>query len=152
MYKFKVTLQRITDLGDNIKGISKIYFMVKQKALYSQILTLFSGWKNKVKEENKTIFIESGTKKYVDKEKDKWEEFMFGDKKKLNKMEKYKQINSAMNDRGVKNIVTKIREVPKKIKDKIGVRSINKALLDDNVLSFFAKMGIIFTWKIEKFK
>jgi len=144
--KFKIILERDKSIFDNVKGISKVYGLTKQKILFQTLTTLFNGWSDHINVGNKMVYFEEGDKSFVEKEKAKWEKFIFGSDKEIYKNEKYNRINRVMNDRGVKGILNKIKSIPKRIKDK----AVSKALDDGTVMLFFMKMGILVTWEIEK--
>ena len=146
--KFKIILERDTSIFDDIKGISKVYGLTKQKALFETMTMLFNGWQDHLRVDNKIIYFEEGGLSFVEKEKAKWEKFIFGTDKEIYKNEKYNRIKRVMNDRGVKGILNKIKRIPKRIKDK----AIGLALDEGTVMMFFIKMGIIVTWEIEKDK
>ena len=147
--KFKITIERNEDIFDDVKGISKIYAKTKQKVFFNTVITLFRGWKHNIKEENKFIFIEEGTEEFIKKEKVDWERFVFGEDKELFKNNKYKEIRKVVNDRGVKNIINKIKKVPTSITNKLRDKAIKMALNDGTVLMFFLKMGVSIVWEIE---
>ena len=83
------------------------------------------------------VAIEKGDDEYVRAEKKRFERFMFGDEKTLNKEKEYQKFN---NERTIIRVMGYFKK---------GINPIKKALGEGQVLDFFNRCGISVVWKID---
>ena len=123
-----------------LKGWQYMVYKNRLNALYKLIIKRMGKYKYSLVD-GKDVFMEEGEPEYIKLQKKRLEAFLFGDSKELNKHE-YKGIT---NDRLIQKVARGVHKVKDKIKDK----AIRSALLGNDVMSFFAKVGIGIKWRIE---
>jgi len=145
--KFIITIEEDFEIAKKI--LNKWQFIMYRKAAKGVSKMLYSACK-KYKSEtigDKTIFSEEGKDDYVEEAKKNFEEFMFSDESELQK-DKYKNFRDKINDRWLHKVKRKVGNFAGNVKNK----ALKAALMGTDVMSFFSKIGLIVTWKIERIK
>ncbi len=143
--KFIITIEEDFEIAKKI--LNKWQFIMYKQAAKGVGKMLYNAC-NKYKSEtigDKTIFEEEGEDKIIEQAKKNFENFMFSDESELKK-EKYKQYRSVVNDRWLLKVKRKVGNFAGNVKNK----ALKAALMGTDVMSFFSKIGLIVTWKIEK--
>lgn len=123
-----------------LKGWQFTVYKNRLNVLYKLITSRMRTYKYK-KIGDKDVFIEEGEEEYIKLQKKKLEAFLFGDSKQLCKRE----YSDVANDR----IIQKVARSVHKVKDKVKDKAIKAALMGNDVMGFFAKVGIGVSWRIE---
>jgi hypothetical protein len=149
--KLKIEVSRNTSLIDQVLGESGLN-KVEQKfygAIYkSKQVALFNLIKRRLKsycleeEKERILTTEEGEEDYINKEKEKFENFVFGDESELNKSPDYAQFK---NDRFINKVMRSIKRGAYKSKN----YAITKALGKGKVMDFFMRFGIHIKWWVE---
>jgi len=142
MTKLIITFEKNLEVAKSI--LSKMHFIIYKNRLNALMKIISKKLKNYKQQEDKAkhIFIEEGTKKYIEKEKIKLENFLFSESESLIKDP---DINKIKTDRLMQIITSKIRKAGTATRNK----AVKTALMGNNVIGFFNKTGIGITWKIE---
>ncbi len=145
--KFIITVEEDFEIAKKI--LNKWQFIMYRKAAKGVAKMLYYACK-KYKSEtigDKTIFEEQGEDKDIEQKKKAFEEFMFSDEKELQK-DRYKHYRDKINDRWLLKVKRKVGNFAGNVKNK----ALKAALMGTDVMSFFSKIGLIVTWKIERIK
>lgn len=153
MKKLIIEVEKNLDLIEELKGIPKLLYKSEQYIVYNLFFKLLPKLKfEKEVNKNHSILSETGDEDFIKYEKEELEKFMFSDEKELKRNKKYREISNKFKERGKAQILSKIKIIPNKIKEKIKDATMKVALGGNNLITYFIKFGIFITWRIEDVK
>lgn len=148
MYQYIMTMQSYDDIAKEIfTPIQLKFYMIKVRAFMKIIATKLKKDKKviqTVNEKDKKVFIEeSEDRDYLEKEKNKLENFLYADSSEITK--ESNEYNALTSDRMIQNINKKAHKFTEGMKNK----AIKVVLGDNTVLSFFNRIGIAINLEVK---
>lgn len=121
-------------------------FNITQKGLFQMLVRAPRKKATHYKADDFHALIEEeGDDRYIDIQRKKFEAFIFSDSSELNSGKAYQEYAAYKNDRWMQKVFRKIGKAKNKVKDGV----LRKIMGDSTVMGWFAKMGILITYRVE---